>query len=205
LCEVEIHFDRYNLALSPKQHKEVLNAGAGIMKDLGPHIIDQALCLFGMPENVFADVRITRPSSVVDDYFEILLYYPNHRVRLKAGYIVRETLPSYIAHGTKGSFIKTRADVQEATLLKDIKPNLTDWGTEPKSEQGLLHTEENGVVIREKIPTLQGNYYNYYDGIYNAIVNNGEMSVTAQDGINVMKIIEAACKSSDTKKAVEIK
>ncbi|MFX8871864.1 Gfo/Idh/MocA family oxidoreductase, partial [Acinetobacter baumannii] len=81
LCEVEIHYDRFNLALSPKQHKEVPNAGAGIVKDLGPHLIDQALFLFGLPLSVFADVRITREVSVVDDYFEILLYYPSHRVR----------------------------------------------------------------------------------------------------------------------------
>jgi len=204
ITEVEIHFDRYNPSLSPKLHKEVPNPGAGIVKDLGPHVIDQALCLFGMPKAVFADVRITRATSQVDDYFEILLYYPEKRVRLKAGYLVREALPSYIVHGTKGSFIKSRADVQEPLLLKGFKPNLTDWGTEPETEQGILHTEKDGMVIREKVPTLQGNYYHFYNQVFNAITKGENMPVTANDGINVMTIIEAVFKSSELGKRIDL-
>lgn len=200
--EVEIHFDRYNLALSPKQHKEVPGPGAGILKDLGPHLIDQALCLFGMPQSLFADIRITRKESSVDDWFDILLYYPTCRVRLKAGYIVREPLPSYIVHGTKGSFLKSRADIQEPNLLANMKPNLTDWGTEPVSEQGLLHIEKDGTFIRERIPTLQGNYYDYYDGVHKGLTQDLPMPVTANDGINVMRIIEAAIESSSIKKVI---
>ncbi|HMG83404.1 MAG TPA: Gfo/Idh/MocA family oxidoreductase, partial [Ferruginibacter sp.] len=81
--EVEIHFDRFKPTLSPKKHKEIPGPGAGILKDLGAHIIDQALCLFGMPAAVFADIRITRPLSQVDDDINLLLYYPTFRVRLK--------------------------------------------------------------------------------------------------------------------------
>jgi phytoene dehydrogenase-like protein len=75
---------------------------------------------------------------------------PMLRVRLKAGYQVREAFPSYVVHGRKGSFLKSRGDVQEAMLVAIHKPNLADWGTEPESEQGLLHTEKNGEVIRKK-------------------------------------------------------
>lgn len=202
--EAEFRFDRFNLALSPKGHKEVPGPGAGIMKDLGPHIIDQALHLFGMPQFLFADIRITRPDSEVDDCFELLFYYPTMRVRLKAGYIVKELLPSYIVHGTKGSFIKNRADIQEPRLLLNEKPNLAKWGTEPESEQGILNIDDNGTTVRHTIPTLQGNYYNFYDGVYQSIVNNANPIVSADDGINVMKIIEAAFLSSNEKRVVDL-
>lgn len=202
IMEAEIHFDRFKEELSPKPHKEIPAPGAGILNDLSPHLIDQALHLFGMPQAVFADLRITRPGSRVDDYFEILLYYPMLRVRLKAGYQVREPFASYVVHGRKGSFLKSRGDVQEINLLANQKPNLTDWGIEPETDQGLLHTEKDGKVIREKIPTLQGNYYDYYDGIYQSIRHDKAIQVTALDGIHVMQVINAAFKSSEEKRVI---
>ncbi len=202
--EAEFHFDRYKEELSPKMHKEIPGPGAGVLNDLGPHLTDQALYLFGMPDAVFADIRITRPLSQVDDYFELLLYYPNLRVRLKAGYQVREALPSYIVHGSKGSFIKTRADVQEAHLVANLKPGGADWGLEAPGEEGLLHTEKDGELIRKKISTLQGNYYDYYDEVYKALVHHTAMPVTADDGINVMRVIEAAFASSASGRLVHL-
>jgi predicted dehydrogenase len=204
ISEAEFHFDRYKEELSPKLHKEIPGPGAGVLNDLGPHLTDQALCLFGMPDAVFADIRITRPVSQVDDYFEVLLYYQQLRVRLKAGYLVREPLPSYIVHGHKGSFIKTRADVQEARLIENIKPGGADWGTEPASEEGLLHAEKDGKLIREKVSTLQGNYYEYYDAVYKAIIDDGPMPVTVEDGIRVMRVIEAAFESSQLGKLISL-
>ena len=204
IVEAEFHFDRYNPILSPKIHKETANAGAGILKDLGPHLIDQALCLFGMPKSVFADVRITREHSIVDDYIDILLYYSDKRVRLKAGFFVREANPAFVLHGKKGSFLKPRGDVQEDELKLGKKPNLTSWGTEAKDKEGLVHAEINNAVIREKIPTLQGNYYDYFDGVYQAITQNLPEPVTAQEGTNVMQIIEAAIQSSAQQKVITI-
>lgn len=204
IVEVEFHFDRYNPILSPKQHKETANSGAGILKDLGPHLIDQALCLFGLPQSVFADIRITREHSLVDDYIDILLYYSNFRVRLKAGFFVRKAIPAYVIHGKKGSFLKPRGDVQEDELKLGHKPNLETWGTESIEKRGLLHTEINGEIIEEIIPTLQGNYYDFFDGVYHAIVNDSTEPVTAQDGLHVMQIIEAAIQSSAQKKVIDL-
>lgn len=204
IVEAEFHFDRYNPVLSPKAHKETANPGAGILKDLGPHLIDQALYLFGLPNAVFGDIRITREHSLVDDYLDILFYYPEFRVRLKASFFVRECIPSYNVQGKKGSFLKPRGDVQEDNLKLGQKPNLDTWGTEKEGQEGLLHTEIEGKIIKEKVPTLQGNYYDFFDGVYKSISNNTVEPVTAQDGVNVMRIIEAAIQSSKQMKAINL-
>ncbi|CAH0337369.1 scyllo-inositol 2-dehydrogenase (NADP(+)) IolW [Flavobacterium sp. CECT 9288] len=204
IVEAEIHFDRYNPLLSPKLHKEIVSDGSGILKDLGPHIIDQALCLFGLPNSVFADIRITREYSLVDDYIDLLLYYANFRVRLKAGFFVREANPAYVIHGEKGSFLKPRGDVQEDELKLEYKPNLETWGTEPIEKQGLLHSEINGEIIREIVPTLQGNYFDFFDGVYHSIVNNSPEPVTAQEGVQVIQIIEAALQSNAQKRVIDL-
>jgi scyllo-inositol 2-dehydrogenase (NADP+) len=204
VVEAEFHFDRYNPLLSPKQHKETANDGAGILKDLGPHLIDQAVYLFGFPQTVYADVRTTRENSLVDDWIDILLYYPEFRVRLKAGFFVREANPAYTIHGKKGSFLKPRGDVQEDDLKLGKKPNLDTWGTESIEKEGLLHTEIDGKIIHGKIPTLQGNYYDFFDGVYNSIVNGKEEPVTGEDGLRVMQIIEAAIQSSAEKKTINL-
>lgn len=202
IVEAEFHFDRYNPVLSPKTHKETVNSGSGILKDLGPHLIDQALHLFGMPKSVFADIRITRNSSLVDDYIDILLFYTDFRVRLKAGFFVREPIPAYVIHGKKGSFLKQRGDLQEDALKLGEKPNATTWKSENEGNEGILHTEINGTLIYKKAPTLLGNYYDYFEGVYQSIVADYIEPVTAQDGINVMRIIEAAFESNSLKKAI---
>ena len=204
IVEAEFHFDRYNPNLSPKTHKETVNAGAGVLKDLGSHIIDQALYLFGYPKAVHADIRATREHSLVDDWFDLSLYYPDKRVRLKAGFFVREAIPAYVVHGKKGSFLKQRGDIQEDMLKTGEKPNLDSWGTEPAEKEGLLHTEINEEEVRETIHTLQGNYYELFDGVYKAIKEDKPEPVTAEDGIKTMKIIDAAIASSEQKKIIEL-
>ncbi|TCN61034.1 oxidoreductase [Flavobacterium circumlabens] len=202
LVEAEFHFDRYNPLLSPKSHKETVNDGAGILKDLGPHLIDQALALFGSPKAVFGDIRVTRENSLVDDWIDLVLIYSEFRVRLKASFFVREANPAYTIHGKKGSFLKPRGDVQEDDLKLGKKPDSAFWGTESESLQGLLHTEINGKEVREKVPTLQGNYFSFFDGVYESIANDKTEPVTAQDGVKVMQIIEAAIASAAQQKVI---
>ena len=202
--EAEIRFDRYNPVLSPKAWKETPNAGASLLLDLGSHIIDQSLYLFGMPQAVFADLRRLREGTQIDDNVDILLYYPDKRIRLHAGLFNRELLPAYVLQGRKGSFFKMRGDVQEDVLKTGAKPNLNDWGTEPQELNGLLHTEKDGVVERRTIPTLQGNYNDLFEGVYRSIVNGEPEIVSAQDGVNIMRVIAAVKKSSAEKRVVEI-
>ena len=205
IVEAEFHFDRYKEEISPKVHKEVPGPGTGSLYDLGSHLIDQALQLFGDPVEIFADIQIMRPVSKVDDYFEVLMYYPGFRVRVKSSYQVREALPGYVIHGSKGSFIKPKTDVQEALLQAGEVPGQADWGTEPETEKGLLHTEINGKVIREYVPSLKGNYLEYYEGIYKAIRNNEPLPVSAEDGLKVVRVIETAYESNSKKKVVAFK
>jgi predicted dehydrogenase len=204
IVEAEFHFDRFKEELSPKAHKETAGQGTGALYDLGSHLIDQALQLFGMPDAVFADITAMRPISQVDDYFEVLLYYPSKRVRIKGSYQVREALPGYVIHGSKGSFIKPKTDVQEGQLQAGQLPTEAGYGIEPESEKGLLHTETDGKIVREYIPSKTGNYSGYYDGIYNAIRNNNPLPVTAEEGKKVITIIEAALKSNKEKKVIEL-
>lgn len=204
LVEAEFHFDRYSENLSPKVHKEVPGPGTGSLYDLGSHLIDQALQLFGMPKSLFADIGIIRPVSKVDDYFDLQLYYPQLRVKIRSSYLVREPLPGYILHGSKGSFIKPKTNIQEEMLSKHEVPGKDDWGIEPESERGLLHTEKDGRVIREYVQSERGNYADYYNGIYEAIRDNKDVPVSAEDGLKVIKIIEAAYKSSNEKRVIEL-
>ncbi len=204
LVDVEMHFDRFKEDIGPKVHKETPGPGTGSLYDLGSHLIDQALQLFGMPEKLFADVQAMRPVSKVDDYFNLIFFYKTFRVHIKSSYAVREALPGYIFHGLKGSFIKRKTNVQEEMLQAGKSPEGTDWGTEPDSEKGLLHTVINGEIVREYIKSEQGNYNEYYDGIYQSIRNDKPLPVTAEEGLNVIKIIEAAYQSNKTKCIAEL-
>ena len=204
LIEAEFHYDRFTEQLSYKVHKETPTPGVGIVYDLGSHLIDQALTLFGMPDSIFADIDILRPGSKVDDYFELLMFYNHFRVRIHSSLLVREPLPAYIIHGTKGSFIKAKTDVQEVALQAGNIPNTPDWGREPENEKGLLHTEKDGKIIREYLPSFNGNYMDYYDGIYKALRLNQAPPVSAEEGLNVIRIINAAHESSREKKVVRM-
>lgn len=204
MIEMEIHFDRFKQELSPKVHKEIPGPGTGVLYDLGSHLADQALTLFGMPDGVFADIRTVRPQSQIDDYFDVTLFYPKLRVKLKSSLLVREALPGFVLHGTKGSFLKNRTDVQEVSLMRGDTPATPGYGVELASEQGLLHTEEDGTVIREHIPTLTGNYLDYFEEMYQAIVNDAPVPVTGEDALNVIKVIEAAYTSNKERRVVEM-
>ncbi|MFN8243036.1 MAG: Gfo/Idh/MocA family oxidoreductase [Ferruginibacter sp.] len=202
LLEAEFHFDRYNQQLSPKLFKEIPGPGAGLLYDLGSHLIDQALCLFGFPKALFADLVRQRPASQVEDYMEILLYYDKLRVRLKAGYQVREAVPAYVVHGSQGSFLKPRADVQEAMLKEGARPGTPDWGTEPAAAAGLLHTERAGEIIRKTVAAEKGDYGAFYASLFDALAGKAPVPVSAQEARQVIALIEAAFKSNEQKRVI---
>jgi scyllo-inositol 2-dehydrogenase (NADP+) len=200
IVEAEFHFDRYNGAKSPKMHKELPGPGAGIIFDLGPHIIDQALHLFGNPSHVFADLRKTRPGTEVEDLFEILLYYPEMRVRLKAGYYFKVPVPAFQVHGKLGSFIKTRSDRQEADLDAGRKPQGDSWGQESPTDFGVMQVDGGNP---ERIPSEKGNFMAFYENVFQSLRGDATPAVSVQDGINSMRVIDAAMESSREKKVIK--
>jgi scyllo-inositol 2-dehydrogenase (NADP+) len=200
--EVEIRYDRYRPVYSGKPHKEGEMPGAGIIYDLSPHLVDQALQLFGWPDALFADVWKMRNDVQAKDYFEILLYYKTFRVRLKATCIARETVFAYQLHGMKGSYLQQRSDTQEQQLLLGVKPSFDNWCPELTAADGILHTEINGEVVKQQTISSPGNYIWYFDDVYKALMGEGPNPVPAEDGVKTIKIIEAALKSSAERRVV---
>lgn len=202
--EAEIRYDRYRPAVSPKKHKETDLPGAGITYDLGAHLADQALQLFGWPQALFADMMAMREESPVDDYVEIILYYPSFRVRLKASCFVKEPVHEYIFNGSLGTFLQKRSDLQETMLLKGVVPGVQSWCPAPDVPDGFLHTTKDGVDIREERTSAPGNYMNYFEDVYQSIVNGAANPVPGEDGVKVIRLLEAAKQSARENKVIHV-
>ncbi len=201
IVEYESHFDRFRNTLKKNAWREENNPGSGILYDLGSHLIDQALCLFGLPMEVTADIGIQREGGKTDDYFHIILHYDKLRAILKAGMLVREPLLHFILLGDKGSFVKYGMDVQETALKEGITPeNTENWGAEPEILHGRLNTEMNGVHLMGVVESERGDYRKYYQNVYNAILGKEELVVKAEEARNTIRVIELAIESNKTKK-----
>jgi predicted dehydrogenase len=202
LVEFESHFDRYRNFIQPGTWKEDPDTGTGTLYNLGSHMIDQALCLFGMPEAVQADIRILRSGGKVDDCYDLKLYYNSVKVTLKGSYLVREPGPRYILHGTSGSFLKYGIDPQEDDL-KSGKPICSvNWGNDDEEKWGIINSDINGLHHVGRIETIPGNYLAYYDNIYQVLRHEVQPEVQAKDALDVIKIIKASLVSSQTRQAV---
>lgn len=193
--EVEFRFDRYKEEIGPKKHKETPAPGTGSLYDLGAHLIDQALVLFGIPDRIFADIGRVRAKTQVDDYFELLLFYPEFRVRLKSNYLAREPVPEYVLHYTLGSFIKKRTDRQEELLDQGHMPDEENWAVESPENYGLLHVKSGEKMIKERIASGGGNYLEFYEQLYRAIRWDEPVPVPPSEARQVIRVIEAAYKS----------
>lgn len=197
IVEYEAHFDRFRPEIKDSWKEKKENPGHGILYDLGSHLIDQALWLFGAPKEVFADLQIQRQGSEVADSFELLLFYPGLKVTLKAGMLVADPGPRYQVKGRKASFTKWGLDVQEEDLKKGLKPNVTaDWGMEPKEIWGEI-TGPEGVEIVE---SERGDYRQFYNNIAKSIRGEEALAVTAEEACQVIRIIETALQSHRERK-----
>jgi len=204
LVEYESHFDRYRNYIQEGTWKENPESGTGTLYNLGSHMIDQALVLFGKPESVYADIRYFRTGTRVDDSFEVWLRYPDIKVSVCGGYMVREQGPRYTLHGTEGSFLKWGIDPQEEALKQGKIPVGQNWGKEDEKNWGLLHTDIDGKIFRGKYRTLAGNYTAYYNNIFDVLRNGAKPAVSGEEAALVIKVIEAAYKSCRTARAIKI-
>jgi len=205
LFEVEFAYNRFRPAPAGKAHKEGGLPGAGIMHDLGAHLIDQAIQLFGMPNAVFADADVFRAGVEANDYFELLLLYPNKlRVRLKSNMLVRELQPAYQLHGALGSLLQERSDRQEEALANQQRPSLKPWCAPAVQADALLHTETEGQLTRDNWFTKPGNYMGFFNDVYDVLRNNKINPIPGSDGVNIMKVLDAAYTSIKMGKVITI-
>lgn len=203
--DYESHFDRYRTDPRPNgAWREQSIPGSGIFYDLGSHLVDQSLWFFGMPEAVTAEINRQRPWAQADDHFDVRLHYPTFTATLKSGMICRIPGPTFMLHGTNGSYVKYGLDVQEATLDSGAIPRGKDWGREPEEIWGTINTEHRGVKIQGKVESEPGDYRDYFINLRDAINGNAELAVKPEEARNVMWIIELAFQSSREKRTVTV-
>jgi len=205
LAEFELHYDRYRNYIEPNTWKEESAPGTGILYNLGSHMLDQVLVLFGMPAEVDARMGIQRPGGKVDDYYDIRLQYDGFHAIVKSSYLVREPGPRYILHGTQGSFIKYGLDPQEQALKEGKIPGNTSWGYEPKEFWGKLNTNVGSLHFEGAVETDLGNYLGYYDNIYDVIRDGKQLVVKPEGSRDGIRVIEACMESNRLRKAIAIK
>jgi len=204
IVEYECRYDRFRLEPKANAWRERADQpGAGVLFDLGPHVIDQALVLFGEPLAITASAFCQRESSQVDDAFDVCLEYPGLRAMARARIIAFQPGPHFLIHGTRGSFVKYGMDPQEARLRGENVPDGLDWGEdwgeEPKDAWGTLSLAGKPS---ERIRTERGDYRGFYANVRDAIEKNWPLAVTAEQALRTMRAIILAHKSSRERRTV---
>ncbi|WP_336934318.1 oxidoreductase [Atlantibacter hermannii] len=189
----ESHFDRYRPQVR-NRWREQAGPGSGIWYDLGPHLIDQALVLFGVPVSITVDMAQLRPDAQTTDYFHAVLTYPQRRVVLHSTMLAAAESARYIVHGTRGSYVKFGLDPQEDRLKAGERPPLEDWGYDMRD--GVLTLAVGDELDAQTLLTVPGNYPAYYAAIRDALNGQGENPVPASQAIRVMELIELGIESA---------
>ena len=194
LVDFEVHFDRFRNYIK-ESWKDQAN-GTGTLYNLGSHLIDQTLNLFGMPDRLFCDTRMLRDGALTDDSYDLWLHYPEFKCMLRSSYLVREQGPSFMLHGTDGSFLAWGSDPQERDLKAGLIPGSEGWGVDPEFSHAKINSDFKGQHLEGEYPLLPGNYLAYYDNIHEVIRKGAPLIVTPQQARDVIRVIEAAYESS---------
>ena len=195
----ESHFDRARP--TPKTRwRELPGEGAGIWFDLGPHLIDQALQLFGKPSAVTADIRILREGASVDDYFDVLLHYSDKVVKLHSSPFCFGRPLRYDIQGTRGRFVKYAMDPQETQLINGKAFSIPSWAADEFANFGRLHNE----IGDERVPTELGSYAQFFELVRRFIQGTAENPVPLNSVVDQIAIIEAGFSSSIERKSIAL-
>lgn len=193
----ESHFDRFRPDVADNwREKDV--PGNGITYDLGPHLIDQTLMLFGKPEWIYAEILKQRSGAVSDDFFDIILMYKEMKARLTASVLMNAVLPKFLVLGEKGAYSKYGLDVQEKAMKAGLPPEGEDWGVEPPEAWGKLFLENE----TKSYPSEKGDYRKFYPNVASAIREGTPLDVNVEEAIATLKIIEAAFLSQKSGKRI---
>lgn len=217
IVTIESRFDRYRPRQRPNTWKEAASPANGMLFDLGPHLIDQALALFGTPTAITATVRSDRDQTDIEDAFAITLDYgsgdiPYVRYFCSATMIAADPSPRFLVHGTKGSYRKGGVDPQEPALLSGAKvPVLgteTPWLPEPESAWGTLTTcpnlDDPATLTRSQVPTIPGDYRLFYASVRDSIQGVAPLAIPAEDGYRVIRLLELARLSSQRRMTIDV-
>jgi len=199
---LESHFDRFRPQVR-QRWREMKGPGSGIWFDLGPHLLDQALQLFGTPVAINVDMAELRPEAETTDYFHAVLTYPTRRVVLHASMLVAAESPRFVVHGTRGSYVKYGLDPQEDRLKSGERPPQQEWGYDMRN--GILTLAEGENLVEKELLTLPGNYPAYYAAIREAIAGTGENPVSAAEAIQVMELIELGLQSARNRQTMSLR
>ena len=200
--QFESHFDRFRPTSRRERWREQPHAGSGMFYDLGAHLIDQALELFGMPDQLFADIQAQKADALIDDYFHLILYYGKMRVILHSSSF-SATSPRFQIFGGKATFVKYGLDPQEGQLKQGLSPKDAVFGVEATSLQGTFTDSE--TLKNEPIPTEKGAYSRFYEELYLAIETGNEPPVRAQSALLTIQLIELALESARLGQVVAVK
>jgi scyllo-inositol 2-dehydrogenase (NADP+) len=204
IAEYEARFDRFRLEVKPNAWREQPDeAAAGVLWDLGPHLIDGALVLFGEPQSIWASAFSQRKASQVDDAFDVYMEYPHTRAILRARILAFAPGPSSLLHGTAGSFIKYGMDPQEEILRSENCPDGPDWGADwGKDAQERWGTLSLANGEARKVKTEIGDYRGFYANVRDAIEKRAPLDVTPEQALRTMRGVLLAHKSSREKRVV---
>ncbi|AOY01344.1 oxidoreductase [Jeongeupia sp. USM3] len=201
VVQFESHFDRFRPQVRSRW-READVPGAGLWYDLGPHIVDQTLQLFGKPDAVYADFAKRRNGAQATDYFHVLLRYPATRVILHGSVLVPGGGPRFAVHGTLASYIKHGLDVQEDQLKAGRQPGCDGWGVD--HQHGIRYVGDADVPGVEPVATLPGDYRHYYAGVRDAVTAGAANPVPAAEAILVMEIIELAIRAAEARRELAL-
>ncbi len=205
IVEYTACYDRYVPFIRPKKWKEDGSLPAsGVLYDLGAHLIDQTLQLFGMPEEVTCKIQYQRENTKIDDYFQMTLQYSGLIVNLHSGMIVRIPGPNFVIHGTNGSFFKYGLDVQEGDLDKGTTPDMPNFGKEPQNHWGTLTCTIDGLPIKAVVESETGTYIDFFTNLEKAIKGEEPLAVCPEESRDVIRIIEAGFQSHKEHKSIRI-
>ncbi|MDR3736932.1 MAG: Gfo/Idh/MocA family oxidoreductase [Acidobacteriaceae bacterium] len=203
LVHYESNFDRWKPAASSRAWKEDASEG-GILLDLGTHLVDQTLTLFGLPESVGAEVRRERDGEGPNDSFAIRLhYYTGFSVTLGANCLASLARPRFYLRGTRGNFWKSGLDPQEDALNAIARIDTQDWGKEPAARWGTLRVDANGSSVTHPVETAAGDYRLFYAGVRDALLGKAPAPVAAIDAWRTVRILEWASDSARAHRDIE--
>jgi scyllo-inositol 2-dehydrogenase (NADP+) len=207
ITRFESRFERYRPQPRPDAWREFAapEEAGGLLYDLGSHLIDQAVQLFGEPSRVYAEVEKRRPGAQVDDdTFVALQFASGTRAHLWMSLTAPILGPRFRVSGLRGAYEKYGLDPQEPDLASGLRPGAANWGKEPRERWGHLSTDVKGLHIDTQIETLPGAYEQFYAQLRDAIISGGPVPVDPSGVLTTLRVIEAALESGRSGRVVEM-